>query len=727
LLVTLLQKIGLIGALETDDRETRQQKKFMVYMALFMSGGGIVWGGICLFLGLYLQGVIPLGYVVLTAINLYWFHRDHQFARARSLQIFFSLLLPFVFQWVMGGFMATGGVMLWAVISLITQLAFVSFQKARYWLLFYILLVVATGLLDASAIRAFVPTAAYTRLFFILNCSVISAILFALSWYFVQARTAALRAAEEAREQAEKASRVKSEFLANMSHEIRTPLNGVIGFSELLMKTKLSDTQKHYMGTVSQSANLLLDIINDILDFSKIEAGKLELTQERVELREMCSQVADMIKYQAHKKELELLLNISHQLPRFVWADEVRLRQILVNLLSNAVKFTEKGEIELKIEVANRLSPDETEITFSVRDTGIGIDPSNQYKIFEAFSQEDGSTTKRFGGTGLGLTISGKLLSLMGSRLQLESRPGRGSVFYFTLRMRSAQGQPYEWQNSENIQNVLIIDDNLNNRLILRDMLALKSIGSMQAAGGQEALDLLAAGHKYDVLIMDYHMPYMDGIETIRKIRTLYPTPQDQPIILLYSSSDDAFINTACDELQVQRRLVKPVKMNEMYQALSLALQQPEKVLKNTDVVPKAPLPVDNKNADITIMVVEDNNINMLLCRTLIQKILPHAAVIEAENGQHALELFRERKPHMIFMDIQMPIMNGYDAAAAIRDEEKDGRTPIIALTAGTVKGEREKCLAVGMDDYMSKPFQRATLESMLKQWLYAEGAQNSL
>lgn len=338
-----------------------------------------------------------------------------------------------------------------------------------------------------------------------------------------------------------------------------------------------------------------------------------------------------------------------------------------------------------------------------------------QSKIFDAFSQEDPSTTKRYGGTGLGLTISNRLLGLMGSRLQLKSEVGKGSTFYFDLLLKAEAGDPIIWQDVSNIKNVLIVDDNENNRLILRQMLLIKQIAVEEASNGIEALKILAHNPKVDVVLMDYNMPFLNGLETIEKIQGHFGnSSNDQPIILLHSSSDDDEILKGYERLGVSHRLVKPIKMQELYYALARL-----KPTENQTIPPRdKPSPKQSaSDLSIKVLVAEDNRINQLLTRSILKRIVPQATILEALNGQEAVELYKTEKPDLILMDIQMPVLNGVDATRQIRALEQESHIPIIALTASSTLEEKQRCIDVGMDDFLSKPIVEESLMPLFNQW----------
>jgi len=521
-----------------------------------------------------------------------------------------------------------------------------------------------------------------------------------------------------AKDSAEKANKAKSEFLANMSHEIRTPLNGVIGFTDLLQSTPLSAVQFQYVKNANASGRNLLGIINDILDFSKIEAGMMELEIIKIDIIELINQSADIIKFAAEKKKLELLLNVSPNMPRFAFTDPVRLKQIIANLLGNAVKFTQQGEIELKVEFSV-VDFETGRFAFSVRDTGIGITAEQQSKLFKVFSQADSSITRRYGGTGLGLVISQMIADKLNSTIRIDSVAGEGTTFSFEIETKIEFGEQPDAVAVKSIKRCLVVDDNKINRIILEHTLAYWGIDSVCVESGQKALEILRSDKAFDVFLCDYHIPEFDGIQTIDNVRnTMQLNALDLPIVLLHSSSDDGELHKKCTEFDVQNMLTKPVKSEELFHILS-NIKASEGQNKKTEEVKKENM---NYSKPIKILVAEDVSMNMLLIKFFLTKLIPHITIIEAENGKEAVEKFQHELPDLILMDMQMPEMDGVEATLAIRKLEKASKNqthiPILALTAGALQEERDKCITAGMDDFLTKPIEMEKLQDALNRFI---------
>jgi len=680
-----------------------------------MSIAGAVWGAAYIVAGVPEVVVLPWSYTVL-AVSALLIHQRWGWSWALQAQLYLSLLIPWLLMLALGGFQASGAVVIWSLVAPMAALNMFGRGRAAWWFGAYAALVLISALVEPAEPPADGMSSTWVAAFFFMNIVGVTFVAWLATGRYATRHNRLVKLERAARVEAEAATQAKSEFLANMSHEIRTPMNAIIGMGTLLATTPLDGEQREYVTSIRNSSELLLTLVSDVLDFSKIEAGRLELDPQEHDPRHLVESVLDIISPLAAAKSLDLVYLVEEEVPQAVLVDGHRLRQVLVNLLTNAVKFTDEGEVALT--VASRMSDEgECRLRFEVRDTGIGISPAGLDRLFQAFSQVDASTSRRFGGTGLGLVISRRIVHGLGGEMDVTSEEGEGSRFFFEIPATRVGGGecPLDGEETPDLlsgRRVLIVDDNATSRTQLERFVESWGMRPVAVPGAATAL---AASERedFDVALVDHQMPGVGGLELARRLRAS-ETAALTPLILLSSVGSHEDVSPRGSDL-VDATVTKPVKQSSLYEALVRIFADRSSALgRQQDRRPSEP-DLDRglgRRAPLRILLAEDNSTNQILAVRLLER-LGYAPEVVGDGGR-AVTAVESGRFDVVLMDVQMPKVDGLEATRRIR--VGDARQPwIVAVTASSTLDDRRACAEAGMDDYLSKPIRPAALVGALE------------
>ncbi len=732
-----LQSLHTLTYKSDDDREMRRVKLLLVWLAVALIPITITMGSVFWSLGLWVQGFIPMSYAAISAILLAHFIHTKNEAPMRWGQMIMIMLLPTTLMWMLGGFSAGSAMMIWSVLPPVAALVYARFKRARYWFGGFIGLLLLSAFIDERVQSlAFDLPSWVNPLFFVMNIGFVMAALFILFARTISEERQSFRELDEKRErleamqgdliiakdEAEAGSRAKSQFLANISHEIRTPMNAIIGLSELTLRSDLNPKQQDYLTKIYLSANNMLQIINDLLDYSKVEAGKMQLEHSEIDLERVLADLATIMAADVERKGLELLFDVSPEVPTRVMGDSLRLGQVLLNLTGNAKKFTSEGDIVVRLTCLEQ-SDSHVLARFAVKDTGIGISQDQQANLFQPFAQGEAGTTRKFGGTGLGLAICKQLVDLMGGRIGLTSEPGKGSEFFFEVPFELASAKSEKLVAHEGPllgTKVLVVDDNENALEIISSQLEYFGLAVSKASNAAEAEALVKTADRtapYQIALIDYRMPEVDGLTLANRLVSdldLNTTPK----LILVTAATRLFDDEPEELTQhIDAVLTKPLNPSLLFDTLiNVVSGRPMQAGKTGIAVYDESTLAPIKGAKI--LLVEDNELNQQVAIDLLELGAFHIDV--AENGLEAIAMVEKTRYDCVLMDIHMPEMDGYTATRFIRNELKFESLPILAMTANVLEADVREAFAAGMNVHIGKPIEPAKLFDALLKWIPA-------